>query len=195
MKGEQPTPNQPDGGRHEQRDVEPKIYAASLSDYNHGRLHGAWIGAAQEAEAIQDDINGMLARSRMPDAEEWAIHDYEGFGAFKLGEYESVGAVALIGTGIAQHGRAFSHWANIVGTQDTERLHRFDEHYRGAWNSLGDYAQDLLDDMGTTVESFTPGWLQPYVNIDYDALGDDMASDLETAHDPDGTVHIFEPEA
>ena len=58
-----------------------------------------------------------------------------------------------------------------VGTQDPERLHRFDDHYRGAWKSLGDYAEDLLDDMGVTVDSFTPGWLRPYVSIDYLALG------------------------
>lgn len=178
-----------------QAEIDPKIYVASLSDYNNGRLHGRWIEAGQEPEAIQEGINNMLARSRQSEAEEWAIHDYEGFGAFKLGEYEDINMVSSVAKGIVEHGRVFSHWANLVGTQDAERLHRFDEHYRGAWDSLSAYAEHALDDMGVTVQSFTPGWLQPYVSIDYIALGDDMATNLETAHDPDGTVHLFDTAA
>ena len=191
MKGEHsPTPNQPSS----QPELEPKIYVASLSDYNNGRLHGDWLDAARDADDLSQDIDGMLAKSTQPDAEEWAIHDYEGFGAFRLGEYENLGMVAMIGMGIAQHGRPFSHWANLVGTADGERLDRFEDHYRGNWNSMAAYAEDFLDDMGVSVESFTPGWLSCYVSIDFVALGNDLAADLETADDPDGTVHVFETE-
>lgn len=188
MKGEhQPTQQRPE--------LEPKIYVASLSDYNNGHLHGDWLDAARDVDELHEDIDKMLQRSKHDDAEEWAIHDYEGFGAFRLGEYEDLGMVAMLGMGIAQHGRPFSHWANIVGTQDNDRLHRFEDHYRGSWESMADYAEDFLDDMGVSVEAFTPGWLRSYVSIDYLALGDDLASDLETADDPDGTVHVFDPEA
>ena len=38
----------------------------------------------------------MLARSPMPGAEEWAIHDYEGFGPLRLGEYEDLGTISQI---------------------------------------------------------------------------------------------------
>ena len=196
MRGEHQQPQEP---RHphqaEGDDIDPKIYVASLSDYNNGHLHGSWIEAAQDADEIHSSIHSMLDKSPQPDAEEYAIHDYEGFAAFTVGEYEDIGLVALVAAGIVEHGRSFSHWVNVVGTQDTERLHRFDEHYRGVWSSLAEYAEDLLDDMGTTVESFTPGWLQAYVSIDYSSLGNDLSADLETGRDPDGTIHIFDPEA
>lgn len=191
MKGEHsPTPNQP----NERPELEPKIYVASLSDYNNGHLHGDWLDAARNPDDLSEDIDAMLATSRQPDAEEWAIHDYEGFGVFRLGEYEDLGMVAMIAAGIAEHGRPFSHWANLVGTQDNERLCRFEDHYRGSWNSMADYAEDFLDDMGVNIESFTPGWLRSYVSIDYLTLGNDLSADLETADDPDGTVHVFESE-
>lgn len=187
MKGEHQPTQQPERAP----EIEPKIYVASLSDYVSGRLTGDWMRADRDPEEISEDIDQMLAMSREPHAEEWAIHDYEGFGAFKLGEYEDLTMVARIAEGIVEHGQPFSHWANLVGTQDDDRLGHFDDHYRGAWPSLADYAEDFVDDIGATVESFTPGWLQPYVSIDYVALGNDLAADLETADDPDGTVHIF----
>ena len=35
----------------------PRIYVASLSDYNAGRLHGVWIDAAEELDEIWSQIN------------------------------------------------------------------------------------------------------------------------------------------
>jgi len=44
----------------------PRIYVASLADYNAGRLHGCWIDADQSADAIRDEIAQMLAESKEP---------------------------------------------------------------------------------------------------------------------------------
>lgn len=41
----------------------PRIYVASLSDYNAGTLHGEWIDATQELDDIWAEINAMLAAS------------------------------------------------------------------------------------------------------------------------------------
>jgi antirestriction protein len=60
----------------------PRIYVACLSAYNNGYLHGWWIDADQEPDALLSDIEEMLADSPMDDAEEWAIHDYENFVRF-----------------------------------------------------------------------------------------------------------------
>jgi len=81
----------------------PYVYIASLSDYNNGTLHGVWIFADQDADDIQEEISEMLAASADPGAEEWAIHDYEGF-PIRLGEWESVGWLAALGQAIAEHG-------------------------------------------------------------------------------------------
>ena len=58
----------------------PRIYVASLADYNEGRLYGAWIDAAQDPDDLGKAVEQMLAAAPSPCAEEWAIHDYEGFG-------------------------------------------------------------------------------------------------------------------
>ena len=41
-------------------DTTPRIYVASLSDYNAGRLHGVWINAANGAEEINEKVVEML---------------------------------------------------------------------------------------------------------------------------------------
>lgn len=82
----------------------PRIYVASLSDYNAGRLHGAWIDADQEAEELHGAVAKMLAASREPGAEEWAIHDYQDFGPVELSEYESLDTIARLARGIAWPG-------------------------------------------------------------------------------------------
>jgi antirestriction protein len=73
----------------EQR-LTPRIYVASLSDYNAARLHGRWIDATQDREAILAEIQTMLAESPEAIAEEFAIHDFDDFGGIRLGEWEDV---------------------------------------------------------------------------------------------------------
>src|SRR5436305_12663954 len=80
----------------------PRVYVASLADYNAGRLHGAWLDGNQEPGELKRQIAAMLARSPEPGAEEWAIHDYDGFGAARLDEYESLETIARLAAGIAE---------------------------------------------------------------------------------------------
>lgn len=181
-----------DQHEHLNHDPEPRIYAASLADYNNGNLHGRWIDANQDPDDLHVAIADMLSTSKIPGAEEWAIHDYEGFGSFRLSEYESIETVARIARGIADHGTVFAHWVDHVGTTDTDSLDHFDEHYLGTWDSLSDYAEQLLDDLGVDLDHLVPGWLSPYVTIDYEQLGHDMAADLYVSEDGSET-HVFEP--
>lgn len=71
-------------------DDTPRIYVASLSDYNAGTLHGTWIDLEPDmsADEIMEQIESMLADSNEPYAEEWAIHDHEDCSFF--GEYASL---------------------------------------------------------------------------------------------------------
>ncbi|RWI96378.1 MAG: antirestriction protein ArdA [Mesorhizobium sp.] len=43
-----------------------RFYAACLASYNNGVLHGRWIDASDDVDAMQDEINGMLRESRFP---------------------------------------------------------------------------------------------------------------------------------
>ncbi len=67
--------------------AESRIYVADFGAYNSGHLHGVWINATDGLDDIKDQINTMLEESPVPDAEEYAIHDYEGFNGYRLGEY------------------------------------------------------------------------------------------------------------
>jgi len=184
---------------HEQEPrIRPRIYVASLSDYNAGNLHGAWLDAAQEPDTLWAGINEMLARSTEPGAEEWAIHDYESFCGVRLGEYESIESVSKIAVGIAEHGPAFGAWAEYLGRSSWEDLDRFEDCYVGRWDSVSDYAEDFLDGLGLPqlIEQAVPEELQPYVTIDADAFGRDMAANGEmyvVEDDPAGGVFVFGP--
>lgn len=165
---------------------ETRIYVADLSAYNGGRLHGVWINACDELEDIQDQINEMLKSSPEPDAEEYAIHDYEGFGGYGLGEYETVEAVHEIAEFISEHpetaGELLSHFDGSL--DDAKKA--AEENYNGCYKSLADYAEELTGDT-----SEIPEHLVSY--IDYERMGRDMdlSGDIftiETAHDE---VHIF----
>ena len=93
----------------EQR-LQPRIYVASLSDYNAGRLHGRWIDATQGVDAVQEEVNAMLAESREAVAEEWAIHDYDEFAGVRLGEWEDLARVCELAAALVAHGPAFAAW-------------------------------------------------------------------------------------
>lgn len=184
---------------HEQESkLRPKIYVASLSDYNAGRLHGEWLDAAQDPEALLAGISSMLAASPEPGSEEWAIHDYEAFAGVRLGEYESIELVSKIALGIVEHGPAFGSWTEYLGRSGWDDLDRFEDCYQGRFDSLTDYAEDFLDALGLreTIKKVVPDELQPYVNIDAEAFGRDMSynGDIYVVEDdPAGGVFIFGP--
>lgn len=167
-------PDQPEEREADEDRPTPRIYVASLSDYNTGRLHGVWIDAAQEADELYVDISTMLSQSPGPEAEEWAIHDYENFGPLSLSEYESVETISRLGLGIAEHGLAFAAWAQHVG-DDVEQLERFARVYLGRWDSVEAYAEELLVDFGARSAIDTlPAWLQQYVALDAAGFARDL---------------------
>ena len=178
----------------EERKAQPRIYVASLADYNEGRLHGAWIDAAQDEEELERCVTEMLVRSPSPGAEEWAIHDYEGFGLLRLDEFESLETVAKVAAGIVTHGPAFAAWASHVEA-DYKQLEEFEEAYIGEWESGKAFAEEMIEDLGQLEEirRDLPEHLAPYIRIDYDSYFDDLVGGGEicTMKKPDGGVYVF----
>jgi antirestriction protein len=140
-------------------------------------------------------IDHMLAASPDPGAEEWAIHDYDGFGSLRLSEFEPLSVVSAIAQGIAAHGPAFAAWADLVD-KEPERLQHFGDAYQGTWPTRTAYAEELLDDMGAEdqLDRSVEAWLRPYVHIDYEDFGRDMelGGDYEGKEADDGTLYIFD---
>lgn len=203
--GQQPDPEHPTAEpstaadtRPEQgerlRRAEPRIYVACLASYNNGILHGLWIDADQEVTELQTDIVAMLASSPIPGAEEWAIHDYEGFFDFQLNEYEDLAVVSRMAKGIVEHGEAFAAYVSWAGTED-DALEHFRDHYMGTYEDEEAWVQEVADDQSweRSLDQALDPLVRPYVSIDYRGF----ARYVETLgwHLTPGRegVHVFAP--
>lgn len=171
----------------------PRVYVASLADYNSGRLHGRWIDADKGADAIREQIAQMLAESKEPIAEEWAIHDYEGFGDMYLSESEDIDKIAEAAFLITQHGPLFAslaaHFGGTPGIDDARRY--MEEGYRGAYDSLEDYAAELIEECYGDVLKGLPDFIR--YNIDWEGIARDMDlnGDVITFRH-DHKTHVFD---
>ena len=158
--------------------VIPRIYVACLAAYNAGKLHGRWINANQDADNIHAKITEMFKRSPEPFAEEWAVHDFEGFGEIDLGEWPSIERVSVLAGLIKDHGDAFSLWyvnqdGHAIDIDDLEE--RFLEQWQGSHDSKVAFVDSLLE--STSQRDELPEWAKDYFN--YDAY----ARDLELSGD------------
>lgn len=167
-------------------DSNPRIYVACLAAYNNGYLHGAWIDADQDADEIRDEIATMLARSPIKDAEEYAIHDYEGFEGVTIREYAGIENVARMGAFIAEHGAlGAALLEQFVGDIDQAET-ALQDCYHGQHASLADYMEEL------TVESVTiPEALRYYIDWEAMARDAEMNGEFFTVETARAEVHVF----
>jgi len=165
--------------------TEPRIYIADLAAYNNSILRGVWIDASQDLDSIQDDINAMLAASPEPNAEEYAIHDYEGFEGLDIHEYESLDYVQKLADFISEHGELGAELIKHFTDIEEARAALLDS-YLGQYESVEDYAQQTTQDTHEV-----PEFLAYYV--DYKSMGRDweMSGDIFTIALSHSEVHIF----
>ena len=162
----------------------PRIYVACLAAYNNGMLYGKWIDADQDADSIRLEIQTMLAGSPIPGAEEWAIHDYDGFCGLRLSESEDIEDLVETVSLITEHGEAWARYAEYVGT-DYASQEDFEEAYAGEWDSEEDYAEHLAEE---TME--IPEHLRFY--IDYEKLARDIfINDYFSAEGSNCKIFVF----
>lgn len=166
--------------------LQPRIYVACLAAYNSGHLHGAWIDAAQEPWSIYDDVKSILAASPIAGAEEWAIHDQEGFGAVRIEEHTGFERVSDLALFIAEHGEMGAALLDHYGGDLGEAREAMADRYMGSHASLADYVQDMTEE--TTA---IPHGLRYY--IDYQAMARDaeLSGDLFTVSTSYDVVHVF----
>ncbi|WKW52066.1 antirestriction protein ArdA [Rhodomicrobium lacus] len=167
-------------------DSNPRIYVACLAAYNNGYLHGVWINADQDADTIRDEITAMLARSPIKGAEEYAIHDHEGFEGVAIEEYAGIERVVRIGAFIAEHGALGAGLLEEFTGDIDQAEAALRDCYHGQFTSLADYMEEL------TAETVTiPDALRYYIDWQAMARDAEMGGDfftVETAHDE---VHVF----
>lgn len=218
--------------------VTPRIYVACLASYNSGDLHGAWIDATQDVEAIREEIHQILKTSPEPNvilqdficscgvpgkvgsrvfhkqvdspkglmsticpecdaeapangepyrsAEEWAVHDFEGFGHVNLGEYPDIEAVAQLAECIEENGLAFTAYLDYIGglSELENAKDHFEDAYRGTWKNLEEYVEDEARSIHEI-----PDWLDYY--IDWEKMARDR-NDLTTVDADGGEIYVFD---
>jgi len=205
-----------------------RIYVACLASYNNGVLHGAWIDADQDADAIQSEIDAILrtsrfpsvtvdcptcdgrghsmrgidsadqpngapcpdcnARGTVPSAEEYAIHDHEGFGEIRIGESESIAKIAALATLTEEHGYAFTAWYSNGADEDAPATwaDAFSESYLGTYRTLEDWAAETLEDTGSLAD--VPDSLRNYIDFAAWARDAELGGDIWTARGGDGVL-------
>jgi antirestriction protein len=169
-----------------------RIYVASLADYTAGRLLGRWIDAAQPAEAIHAEVAAMLAESMEPIAEEWAIHDHEGFGSLRLGEYETIDNVAEVANLIEEHGPVFAELVgHFGGTSDVDEAKRYmEDGYRGEFDRVDCFVEEFVEDCYGDVLKQLPDFLRYHIDFEGIARDMEMGGDIFTV-ESEGKVHVF----
>jgi antirestriction protein len=197
----------------------PRIFVSILADYNNGEQRGEWIDATDadtmrdEIARIlrtskypnvtvpcpdcdhwrkSDDTAPCLEcndTGKVPSAEEYAIHDYDGFYDLSrtLGEYPNLDDVAHAGSMIQEHGEPWALWADNIGdvtlTEDD-----FQDAYCGEYDDENSYAESYIDDTGMLSEVAEN--IACY--FDYDAFARDLFLDGYTfERGTDGQGYVF----
>ena len=159
-----------------------QIYVACLASYNAGCLSGKWITPADTEEKLQAQIDAILKASPEPEAEEWAIHDYDNFP--DLGEHPNFESIIKVIKAQKEHG--INEINAFIKCHSVEDLEHFEDSYSGEYDSFRDYAIELFDELYL---HDVPEHIQSY--IDYDKFENDCSIDTTAEEAPNNKVYIF----
>ncbi|AEJ93434.1 anti-restriction protein [Mycobacterium phage Benedict] len=137
-----------------------KIYVADLAAYNAGVLHGVWIDLeGKTVNEVEDEIHVMMREGQrlyvprtLSPHEEWAIHDYEGFGDIRISEHEDLGTLLDLSEAIEKHGDPFVAWiSEAVGdigyfADVADAVSQFEDCFVGPM-TLEDYAYEYASEV------------------------------------------------
>lgn len=163
----------------------PQIYVACLASYNNGILYGEWLDATQDSDTIQAQIKQLLAKSPMPNAEEFAIHSHSGFGSIGVEEYESIQEIQEKALFILEHGELGAEVLNCYRDEGLEYATKIlEKYYIGEYENELDYATKLFNEI-----YLIPKHVQFY--IDYELFQRDIFISDYFSLDVNGSCHVF----
>jgi antirestriction protein len=168
------------------KDLEPRIYVACLASYNDGILHGAWVSAAQDEEDVAHEVQTMLGASPIAGAEEYAIHDHEGFCGLEVGEYMALAEVVELAGFLKEHGALGAAVVRVCGDDLDEAREALTNRYHGVFTSLAECFEALTEETTEITAN-----LRPYIDWEKMAADAELSGDIftiKTAHDE---VHVF----
>ena len=136
---------------------------------------------------LHGDSHACKGTGKVPSAEEWAVHDYEGFEGLDPGEYPGLPTLVLWAKMLAEHGEAWSEYVRWQCDSATEE--DFNERYQGEFDSPADFAQELFEQL-YNLDASMPHELRYHIN--WDSVARDMryGGDFYFSDD-DGSCHVF----
>jgi len=163
-----------------------QIYVACLASYNAGQLHGVWIDARQNSDAINAEIFQMLANSPVHDAEEWAIHDNSGFCGVEISEYAGLDYIIELAEFIEEYQELGAELINYFDSLEYVKT-ALSDYYNGEWDSEKDFSENLFNEIN--LDSI-PENLKFY--IDYEKFNRDIFICDYVSIPVRGKVHVFQ---
>lgn len=157
-----------------------RIYIACLASYNAGYLHGAWI-ECNDLETLEKGRDQVIKTSPVPDAEEWAIHDYEL--PFEISEYEFFTTIIEIIEFINGSHNSDLAIAIYNDCKDLGEAQDMIEKYEGSFDSVKDYGEHYAENCMNIPENLS-------YYIDYEKLGRDYGMDSHKI-EANNTTHYF----
>lgn len=120
-------------------------------------------GPLDDEDIEEQKIYGTLCQTckgsgKVPSSEEFAIHDYEGFGRMKVDEYDSIERLVFHAAMIEKHGDAWSIYVDW-GTTDEPTEEDFQDRYIGEMS-----AEDYVEEFTRDCYGELPKHLEYYIN-------------------------------
>lgn len=173
--------------------IEQRIYVACLASYNAGILHGEWISCNQSGDDIRKEIADMLAQSPSADAEEWAIHDYEGFYGYRVTEWHDLEELSDVARILSSQEYDPELIISVYHHMDYDdnleaAIDYLEENYVGHGDTLEEWCENFLDDIGE-LESI-PTSLRRYIDFASYAKDMEYSGDIFTVC-AKGQVHVL----
>jgi antirestriction protein len=179
----------------------PQAWVGCLGCYNNGNLFGKWLPAAEADDltaaglATLENVGGYLAhRCVKCFGDEFQVFDHEGLEGFISGEcstLEAVNAAEFIEDLEKKRldADAVRAWFSFSGEKmDSFDVSRFEDHYRGEWDTFEEYVQNYAE--GCYSEELSKArW--PFSCIDWEKAARELSYDYHTEDSPSGCVYVF----
>jgi hypothetical protein len=90
--------------------LQPRIYVASVQDYDNGIDHGRWLDAQATPTELAAGVAEMLASSPSRGSD-YAVQGTADFAGLRLGEHEPLDVIQRMAHAVVTYGSAFALWA------------------------------------------------------------------------------------
>lgn len=169
-----------------------KVWIGCLACYNDGKLVGRWVDAIEAGEKSPEDIHGKPTHHE----ELWCFDIDDSTGLFLTGEMSPVeaqriaeGAQRLEDDGIdAKALSAFlSNEHRTLADCDDDDIDRFQDSYRGEWDTERDFAENFA--AGEGLISDDAQW--PHDCVDWERATRELMFDYWSVSANGGTLYVF----